>query len=71
MVLKLTPCIVLCKNATLDLTEVFRDGAVARALVSHHCGSGSIPRSGVWVEFVASLLYTERFFPGTPVSPLV
>ena len=59
-----------------------RDGAVVRALASHQCGPGSIPRSGVkcglsllvgsqmWVEFVGSLLCTERFSPGTPVSPL-
>ena len=25
----------------------------------------------MWVEFVGSLLCTERFSPGTPVSPLV
>ena len=49
-----------------------RDGAVVRALISHQCGPGSIPRLGVmWVEFVGSLLCTERFSPGTPVSPLL
>ena len=49
-----------------------RDGAVVRAFASHQCGPGSIPRSGVmWVEFVGSLLCTERFSPGTPVSPLL
>ena len=25
----------------------------------------------MWVEFVGSLLSTERFSPGTPVSPLL
>ena len=25
----------------------------------------------MWVEFVGSLLCTERFSPGTPVSPLL
>ena len=25
----------------------------------------------IWVEFVGSLLCTERFSPGTPVSPLL
>ena len=49
-----------------------RDGAVVRALVSHQCGPGSIPRLGVMcAEFVGSLLCTERFSPGTPVSPLL
>ena len=28
-------------------------------------------RRHIWVEFVGSLLYTERFSPGTPVSPLL
>jgi len=50
----------------------YRDGAVVRALASHQCGPGSIPRSGVmWVEFVGSLLCTKRFSPGTLVSPLL
>ena len=51
-----------------------RDGAVVRALASHQCGPGSIPRLGrrrMWVECFGSLLYTERFPPGTPVSPLL
>ena len=28
-------------------------------------------RRQIWVEFVGSLLCTERFSPGTPVSPLL
>ena len=28
-------------------------------------------RHHMWVEFVGSLLCTERFSPGTPVSPLL
>ena len=28
-------------------------------------------RRHMWVEFVGSLLCTERFSPGTPVSPLL
>ena len=49
-----------------------RDGAVLRALTSHQCGLCSIPRLGfMLVEFVGSLLCTERFSPGTPVSPLL
>ena len=46
--------------------------AVVTALASHQCGPGSIPRLDrrhMWVEFVGSLLCTERFSPGTPVFP--
>ena len=50
----------------------FRDGTVARALASHHCHPGSIPRlSIIWVEFVDSVLCSERFFSrysGFPLS---
>ena len=31
----------------------------------------SLTRRQMWVEFVGSLLCTERFSPGTPVSPLL
>ena len=31
----------------------------------------SLTRRHMWVEFVGSLLCTERFSPGTPVSPLI
>ena len=31
----------------------------------------SLIRRNVWVEFVGSFLCTERFSPGTPVSPLL
>ena len=34
-------------------------------------GSDSLTRRHMWVEFVGSLLCTERFSPGTPVSPLL
>ena len=49
-----------------------RDGTVVRALPSHQCGPGSIPRLGrhMWVEFVGSLLCTERFFSGYSGFPL-
>ena len=33
-------------------------------------GFDSKIRRQMWVEFVGSLLCTERFSPGTPVSPL-
>ena len=34
-------------------------------------GFDSHIRRQMWVEFVGSLLCTERFSPGTPVSPLL
>jgi len=34
-------------------------------------GFDSRIRRQMWVEFVGSLLCTERFSPGTPVSPLL
>ena len=34
-------------------------------------GFDSRTRRHMWVEFVGSLLCTERFSPGTPVSPLL
>ena len=50
-----------------------RDGAVARALASHQCvpGFDSQIRRQMWFEVVGSLLCTERFSSGTPVSPLL
>ena len=45
-----------------------RDGAVVRALVSHHCGLGSNPGFNaiiIRVDFVVgSLLCSKRFFSG-------
>ena len=34
-------------------------------------GFDSQTRRHMWVEFVGSLLCTERFSPGTPVSPFL
>ena len=49
-----------------------RDGAVVRAFASHQWpGFDSQIRRQMWVEFVGSLLCTERFPPGTPVSALL
>ena len=51
------------------------DGAVVRALASHHCVSVSIPGPGVicglslLLTVVGSLPRSERLSPGTPVSP--
>ena len=40
-----------------------RDGAVVRALASHHCGPGSIPGpGGTRVEFVVDSLPAPRVF---------
>ena len=36
----------------------FRDGVVVRALPFHQCGA----LRHMWIEFVGSLFYTERFF---------
>ena len=43
-----------------------RGSKVVRKLASHQCGLGSIPRLGITykVEFVGSLLCTERFVSG-------
>ena len=49
-----------------------RDGAVVRALASHQCGPGSIPRLGVvcGLSLLLALILAPRgFSPGTPVFP--
>ena len=50
-----------------------RDGAMVRALAFHQRGPGfhSQTRRHMWVEFVGSLLCSERFPPGTLASPLL
>ena len=47
--------------------------AQVRALASHQCGSGSIPRLGVICGLNLLVLYSapRGFFPGTPVFPLL
>ena len=47
-------------------------GVVVRALASHLCGPGSIFQTQcyMWVEFVGSLLWSERFSPGYSGFPL-
>ena len=50
--------------------ERSRDDAVARALASHQCGSGSIPRPSVisGLSFLLALYSAPRgFSPGPPV----
>ena len=48
-----------------------RDGTVVRALPSHQCGPGSIPRLGVICGLSLLVLYSapRGFSPGTPVFP--
>ena len=48
-----------------------RDGAVVRALASHQCGAGSIPRLGVICGLSLLVLFSapRGFSPGTPVFP--
>ena len=58
------------KSLNEDLENVgCRHGAVVRAPTSP--GFDFQTRRHMWVEFVDSLLCTERFSPGTPVSPLL
>ena len=49
-----------------------RAGLVVRALAFHQCGPGSTFRTRLdtWIEFVGSLLCSERFFPGFSGFPL-
>ena len=50
-----------------------RGGTVVRALTFHQCGLGLIPRLSIInyvVEFVGSLLCSERFFSGYSGFPL-
>ena len=72
-VLDPVPTTILKQAQQLEVLVGCRDGAVVRALASHQCGPGSISqiRRQMWAEFVGFLLCTERFSPGTPVSPLL
>ena len=47
------------------------DGVVVRALASHQCGPGSIPRLGVICGLTLLVLFIalRGFAPGTPVFP--
>ena len=65
----ITACMYCCTywiNLEIYLLVVLLIGAVVRALAFHQCGPGSIPRivRHMWVEFVGSLICSERFFPG-------
>ena len=57
----------LLLNTNTDI--LFRDWAVVRAIASHQCGPGLILAS-YGIEFVGSLLCTERFFSGYSGFPL-
>ena len=52
------------------LVQIWRSGESTR-LPPMWPGFDSQIRRHMWVEFVGSLLCTERFSPGTPVSPLL
>ena len=48
----------LASSQSLSASLGCRDGAVVRALVSHQCGPGSLPRSGVKCGLSLLLLYS-------------
>ena len=56
-----------------EILQGCRVGAVVRALASHQCGAGSIPRLGVICGLSLLVLYSapRGFSSGTPVSPLL
>ena len=54
----------------VTLAELTRQWGTPR-LPPMWLGFDSQIRRQMWVEFVGSLLCTERFSPGTPVSPLL
>ena len=62
----------LCSCPDNNWTEMqrWRSGESTR-LPPMWPGFDSQTRRHMWVEFVGSLLCTERFSPGTPVSPLL
>ena len=59
---------------TINIKECYLEssgGVVVRALASHQCGPGSIPRLGVISGLSLLVLYSAQrvFSPGTPVFP--
>ena len=70
-------CTPLWKNTTLKLPEKqYRKSRIGKSSESTRLppawpGFDSLIRRHMWVEFVGSLLCTERFSPSTPVSPLL
>ena len=72
-------CVTVCDNHTgvpvvgfchCHGVQGWRSGESTR-LPPMWPGFDSRTRRHMWVEFVGSLLCTERFSPGTPVSPLL
>ena len=59
---------IICMDA--NGVQGWRSGESTR-LPPKWPGFDSQIRRQMWIEFVASLLCTERFSPGTPVSPLL
>ena len=58
---------------TINIKESYLESSgsvVVRALASHQCGPGSIPRLGVICGLSFLVLYSaQSFFPGTLVFP--
>ena len=69
---KLNEFVLFFENVFLSVSGVqgWRSGESTR-LPPMWPGFDSQIRCQMWVEFVGSLLCTERFSPGTPVSPLL
>ena len=65
-----------CMSYCISSGRSCRDGRVVRALASHQCGPGSIPRSGVICELSLLVLYSAprgflrviRFFLSSKTS---
>ena len=69
-------CFCFCEQTSISLNKPnkgvqgWRSGESTR-LPPMWPGFDSRTRRHMWVEFVGSLLCTERFSPGTPVTPLL
>ena len=61
----------VCLDQVTLLAKGCRDGAVVRALASHQCVLGSIPRLGIMCGLSLLVLYSapRGFSPDTPVFP--
>ena len=80
--LKTGSVIKLTRKSTFNITRDEKKGQITTGMQGWRCGESTrLPPmwpgfdsqiwSHMWVEFVGSLLYTEWFSPGTPVSPLL
>ena len=64
------PAAAGCEQIFQDRVQGWRSGESTR-LPPMWPGFDSQTRRHMWVEFVGSPLCTERFSPGTPVSPVL